>query len=79
MFWWEAQASAWIFDGIGTAILGAPPGGLGALGGDTANNYAWINVDHASEWGLAQVANLIPEPSSLALLAAALGCMVRRR
>ena len=79
MFWWDTQASAWTFDGIGKAILGAPQGGLGAFGVDVANDYAWINVDHASEWALAQVTNLIPEPSSLALLAAAFGCLLRRR
>jgi len=76
MYWWDGDS--WEFDGTGTFYAGAPTGVLGDYGVNTAGNYAWINVDHGSEWALS-----VPEPSTLGLLcmgaAGLLACVGRRR
>jgi hypothetical protein len=73
MYWLDD--STWTFDGTGDAILGAPSGGLGAFGVDVDENYAWINVDHASTWTIAAV----PEPATMILLGLGSTMLLKRR
>ncbi len=74
LYWWGG--SAWQSETDGEFTLGGPIGGLGDFGVDADNNYAWLNVDHGSEWALA-----VPEPVTVGmfLIAAAPALLARRR
>ena len=62
-------------------MLGGPTTNLGDWGLDIDNNFAWANIDHASEYALVGLSlNAVPEPTSTALLAlGGLAVMMRRK
>jgi len=83
-YWWDADRDMWVLVGTTTAggkgaVMLATEAGhkdmVGYYGVDTANDVVWANVNHASMYGVGNV----PEPASLALLAAGAIAILRRR
>ena len=86
-YWWAGDE--WILGGttpageVGSSLFAgveSDPGdyGLGYCGLNTAGNYMWVNLNHASEYGAG--GGVVPEPASLVLLAGgALAAVGRRR
>jgi hypothetical protein len=68
-YWWDD--ASWAAGYSGTFYTGTPQGGLGDYGVDLDDNYVWVNVNHASTWGLFGLLNPgvpIPEPGTVAAL-----------
>ncbi|MCF7855789.1 MAG: C39 family peptidase [Candidatus Pacebacteria bacterium] len=78
-FWWDTNSSQWLAAASGIFYSGSPQGGLGDYGVNLADNYAWVNIDHASDWILASVTGIIPEPSTLVLALIGALAFLRRR
>ena len=89
LFWYDEANNMWIEAGEasnntpngGQFVLGGPTTNLGDWGLDIENNFAWANIDHASEYALVGLSlTAVPEPTSTALLAlGGLAVMMRRR
>jgi hypothetical protein len=73
MYWWNTDH--WAFEGLGDAVIGDPTGELYDFGVNVDENYAWINIDHASIWTVAQV----PEPATMSLLGLGAMFLIRRK
>ena len=89
LYWYDEANNMWVEAGEasnntpngGQFVLGGPTTNLGDWGLDIDNNFAWANIDHASEYALVGLSlNFVPEPTSTALLAlGGLAVMMRRR
>ena len=90
LYWYNDVDDLWVLAGEasnntpngGQFVLGGPTLNLGDWGLDIENNFAWANIDHASEYALVGLSllNAVPEPSSTALLGlGGIGLLLRKR
>lgn len=82
IYWYDESGEEWILAGGlsnntpgGEFVLGAPTGNLGDFGVDTEANLVWVNIDHASDYGVFA----LPEPASIAILSVGAIALIGRR
>ncbi len=82
-YWWDEDIDQWLLVGTTTAgtrgagalaTLPQHEGLVGYYGVDTVNDLVWMNVNHASIYGV-----LTPEPATAAVLSLSALVMVNRR
>jgi hypothetical protein len=90
-YWYDDFLGEWVLGGTATdGSMGEslwagfdtdPTGfGLGYAGLNTIDDYVWVNITHASDYGIGGfIEGVIPEPSTLAVLASAILLFVPRR